>query len=393
MYSGMADVAALTGNQAYLSALDRLWSNVVGKKLYLTGGIGSTGAWEGFGPDYELPNSAYAETCASIANAFWNYRMFLLKADARYIDVLERASYNAMLSGLSLAGDRFFYPNPLLSVGQYERSPWFACACCPSNIPRFILGFPGYAYATSGNSVFVNLYVSGRARVPMPGGKLVLEQVTNYPWDGDVRVRVLPSKAGRFRLMLRIPGWARQLPMPSDLYRQLGMPPDPVTIKVNGQGLLPTLDKGYAIVDRDWSTGDEIALHLPMPIRRVVAHPAVTADAGRVAIERGPLVYAAEWPDNNGHVINLMLEDRTPLRAEVRPGLLGGVTVLIGTATAFREERGKTATNSVPLTLIPYYAWAHRGKGEMAVWLAREPGKATPVPAGFSAGIEEWKVR
>jgi len=233
----MADVAALTGNQAYINALDKIWMNVVGKKLYLTGGIGSTGAWEGFGPDYELPNSAYAETCASIANAFWNYRMFLLKADARYIDVLERASYNALLSGLSLSGDRFFYPNPLLSVGQYERSPWFACACCPSNIPRFVLGFPGYSYATSGNRVFLNLYVSGRARVPMAGENLVLEQITNYPWDGDVRVKVSPAKAGRFSLMLRIPGWARQSPVPSDLYRQLGMPvpADAVTLKVNGQ--------------------------------------------------------------------------------------------------------------------------------------------------------------
>ena len=258
-----------------------------------------------------------------------------------------------------------------------------------------MLGFPGYTYATSENRVFINLYVSGRARVPIAGGNLVLEQVTNYPWDGDIRVKVSPAKAGRFSLMLRIPGWARQLPVPSDLYRQLGMPvpADAVTLEVNGQEVPLTLDKGYAVVDRDWNTGDEIALHLPMPIRRVVANQAVKADAGRVAVERGPLVYAAEWPDNNGHVINLMLEDSTPLTSDVRPGLLGGVTVVTGTATAFREQRGAIVSSSVPLTLIPYYAWAHRGKGQMAVWLAREPGKATPVPVGFSAGIEEWKVR
>ena len=221
MYTAMADVAALTGNVGYKRALDRLWDNVVGRKLYLTGGIGATGATEGFGADYDLPNSAYAETCASIANALWNYRMFLLEQDARYIDIYERAVYNAMLSGLSLQGDTFFYPNPLLSNGQHQRSPWFTCACCPSNLPRFMMSLPGNAYATSGDKVFVNLFVQGTARITRAGGDVTLEQTTNYPWDGDVRVRVAAGTPGRMTLMLRVPGWARQQPVPGDLYRHL----------------------------------------------------------------------------------------------------------------------------------------------------------------------------
>jgi DUF1680 family protein len=380
MYTAMADLVALKGNEAYHRALDALWSNVVSRKLYLTGGIGATGAWEGFGPDYELPNSAYAETCASIANALWNYRMFLLEQDGRYIDVYERAVYNAMLSGLSLSGDLFFYPNPLLSNGQHQRSPWFTCACCPSNLPRFIMALPGNAYATSGDRIFVNLYVQGTARVPGPSGELTLEQRTAYPWDGDIHVRVAGGAPSRFTLMLRVPGWAAQKPVPSDLYTPLEAPAGAVSLSVNGATHPLVLEKGYAAITRDWTAGDDVRLVLPMPVRRVVAHPNVKADAGRVAVERGPLVYAAEWPDNNGRVTNLLLDDRTPLSIAPRPDLLGGVTTIAGQATAFRRRGGQVVGEQTPLTLIPYYAWAHRGRGEMAVWLAREPGKARPTP-------------
>lgn len=380
MYTAMADVSALTGNQAYARALHRLWDNVVGRKLYLTGGIGATGAWEGFGPDYDLPNSAYAETCASIANALWNFRMFLLEQDGRYIDIYERAVYNAMLSGLSLQGDTFFYPNPLLSNGQHQRSPWFTCACCPSNLPRFLMALPGNVYATSGDKVFVNLYVQGTARIKAGGGEVTLEQKTAYPWDGDIRVAVTAGTPGRMTLMLRVPGWARQQPVGSDLYRHLDGAPDPVRLSVNGAVVPVSLEKGYAAVTRDWKVGDEVRLVLPMAVRRVVAHPAVKADAGRVAVERGPLVYAAEWPDHNGRVTNLVLDDRTALATQARPDLFDRVTTITGTATALHQNGGTVTSSTVPLTLIPYYAWAHRGKGEMAVWLAREAATARPVP-------------
>jgi hypothetical protein len=384
MYSGMADVAALTGNQPYIAALNRLWDNVVGRKLYLTGGIGATGAWEGFGPDYDLPNSAYAETCASIANALWNYRMFLLEPDGKYFDVYERAVYNAMLSGLSLSGDRFFYPNPLLSLGQHERSPWFACACCPSNLPRFMLSIPGHAYAVAGNDVFVNLYVQGSARLKTPQGVFAFDVKTDYPWSGDVRIIItqVPPSGGPL-LRLRIPGWARGEPVPGDLYRDVAPIDGGVTLSVNGtpeSNLARRVARGYLTMRVGSRVGTYYDLRLPMPARRVVAHPSVKADEGRVAIERGPLVYTAEFADNGGRVTNLQLSDDAVLTAQKRPDLLGGVTVITGQATAYRTKQEKIVTDTVPLTLIPYYAWAHRGKGEMAVWLAREPSKARPSP-------------
>ena len=380
MYSAMADVAALTGDARYVAALDRLWEDVVVRKLYLTGGIGASGAWEGFGPAYDLPNSAYAETCASIANALWNFRMFLLKQDARYMDIYERAVYNAMLSGISLKGDTFFYPNPLLSLGQHERSPWFACACCPSNLPRFMLSMPGHAYAVGGDRLFVNLFVQGKARVGMPGGEVVVEQQTRYPWDGDVSIRVSPAKAGPFALHLRVPGWAMDHPVPGDLYRDLESARDIVTLKVNGLLVPIRLERGFAVIARDWAAGDRVDLHLPMPIRRIVAHPAVTADQGRVAIERGPLVYTAEFVDNGGRVTNLILDDQAPLTSQWKPELLNGVMTVTGKATAMKMRNGAVVAEPVPLTLIPYYAWAHRGKGEMEVWLARLPERARPLP-------------
>jgi uncharacterized protein len=380
MYSAMADVAALTGDVRYVAALDRLWEDVVLRKLYLTGGIGATGAWEGFGPPYDLPNSAYAETCASIANALWNFRMFLLEQDARYIDVYERAVYNAMLSGISLKGDTFFYPNPLLSLGQHERSPWFACACCPSNLPRFMLSIPGHAYAVAGDTVFVNLFVQGRARVALPGGDVAVEQQTRYPWDGDIKIRVSPAKAGRFTLAVRVPGWSMGHPVPGDLYRDLAPAGDPVSLRVNGLLVPIRLERGFAIIARDWAAGDSVDLHLPMPVRRVVANPAVKADEGRAAVERGPLVYTAEFVDNGGRVTDLVLDDAAPLASAWRPDLLNGVMTVTGKATAVRMRNGSPVPASATLTLIPYYGWANRGKGEMEVWLARRADRARPAP-------------
>jgi len=380
MYTAMADVAALTGAARYVAALDRIWDDVVLRKLYLTGGIGAEGEWEGFGPAYELTNSAYAETCASIANALWNHRMFLLKLDARYMDVYERAVYNAMLSGLSLAGDTFFYPNPLLSLGQHARSPWFACACCPSNLPRFILSVPSHVYATAGDRVFVSLFAQGRAQVSTPVGTVGIEQQTRYPWDGDVRVTVSPARPARFTLMVRVPGWSLGRPVPGDLYRDAEPVRDSVSLKVNGLLVPIRLERGFAAIAREWAAGDTVDLHLPMSVRRVVAHPAVAADEGRVAIERGPIVYAAESVDHGGRVTNLVIDSAPSWATEWRPSQLGGIVAITGRATALSMQEGAVQSQRVPLTLIPYYAWAHRGPGEMAVWLARDPAKARPAP-------------
>jgi DUF1680 family protein len=380
LYAGAADVAALTGNQAYIAALEKIWADMAGTKLYITGGIGAAGGWEGYGPPYRLPNaSAYAETCANIATFLWNSRMLRLELDAKYADVMERILYNGVLSGISLSGDRFFYPNPLASFGQHERVPWFSCACCPPNVARILTSVPGYFYAATKDRVYVNLYAQGTGKMRVAGTDLELVQTTEYPWKFDVKIEVKPARDAEFTLALRIPGWALNRPVPTDLYTYLDPPHgERVTLKVNGEEVkLPRgLDKNYALIKRSWKAGDVVELAMPMPVRRVLAHEAVEADRGRVAVERGPLVYCAEWPDNDGRVSNLVLPDGAALAAEARPDLLGGVVIIKGEAEAVSEKAGKIVSEKKPVTLIPYYAWANRGKGEMAVWLAREAGKA-----------------
>ncbi|MEN3332260.1 MAG: uncharacterized protein V7641_1625 [Blastocatellia bacterium] len=384
MYSGMADVAALTGDDSYINAIDKIWGNVVNQKLYLTGGIGATGDGEAFGGNYELPNmSAYNETCAAIGNDFWNYRLFLLHQDARYIDVMERTLYNGLLSGVSLDGKSFFYPNPLESNGQHQRSPWFGVACCPGNMTRFLASVPGYVYAEQGDTLYVNLFVASLATIKMDNGRtLNVTQETRYPWTGDIRMTVTPDRASRFSVNIRIPGWARNEAVPGDLYRFLDNPAEPVVLKVNGQAVALNTDKGYVKLNRLWKRGDVIELTLPMPVRRVVANEQVEADRNRVALERGPLVYCAEWPDSpNSHVRNLMLADDARLTAEFRPDLLNGVTVIKGRAFAFVDnEQGQASKKEQDFLAIPYYAWANRGPGEMLVWIPNREASARPHP-------------
>jgi hypothetical protein len=254
MYSGMADVAAVTGDQAMRAAGKRIWDYLVTSKLYLTGGIGASGSGEAFGQPYELPNmTAYNETCASVGMDFWNHRLFLLEGDAKYIDVMERTLFNGLLSGVSLDGKTFFYPNPLESNGQHARQEWFGVACCPGNITRFMPSVPGYLYATRADDVFVNLYAAGTATIDVPSGRTVITQVPQYPWDGKVKLTVRPDRSRRFQIHVRIPGWARSQPVPSDLYRfaeQLG--DAAATMSVNGTPVVMTTNRGYVTMDREW---------------------------------------------------------------------------------------------------------------------------------------------
>jgi len=368
LYSGMADVAALTGDQDYVNAIDTIWENVVTKKLYLTGGIGAIPRIEGFGHNYYLPNdTAYCETCAAVANDFWNERLFLLHGDAKYMDVFERTLYNGLLSGVSLDGTKFFYPNPLECAGHYERSPWFGCACCPGNITRFLPSLPGYFYAHQGDTIFVNLFAGGTAGIKLDDGrKIALTQVTRYPWDGDVKITVTPEKKSKFTLAVRIPGWARNEPVPGDLYRFADTNTEPVTLAINGKPVKFRVENGYAKLHRSWKRGDLVELNLPMPVRRVLANPNVKADIGRVALQRGPIVFCAEWPDNpGGNVLNLTLPDSQALTAHFEPQLLNGVEVIDG--RAMNPDKGEQ-----DFTAIPYFAWANRGPGQMTVWLHRE---------------------
>ena len=372
MYAGMADVAALTGDTAYIAAVGRIWDNIVGKKLYITGGIGARHDGESFGDAYELPNlEAYCETCAAIGNVYVNHRLFLLHGDSKYYDVLERTLYNGLISGVSIDGGRFFYPNPLASEGQHQREPWFGCACCPSNICRFIPSLPGYLYAVKGRDVYANLYIGGTAKLNVGGRDVTLSQSGDYAGTGRQTITVDANKAGRFTLKLRIPGWARDIVAPGGLYAFVGNAGD-YTVKVNGEEVDGALDKGYLAIDRKWKKGDRVELEFPMEPRFVAARPEVEADRGRLAVQRGPLVYCAEWPDNDFAFGAAVVNPEMPMTTR-SSDMLGGVTIIDVPAQLVERRDGRLGLSDVKLALIPYYAWAHRGKGKMAVWLAAEP--------------------
>ena len=363
MYSGMADVAALTGNIPYIHAIDRIWEDVVKTKLYLTGGIGARHTSEAFGDAYELPNKeAYNETCAAVGNVLWNHRMFLLHGEGKYIDVLERTLYNGLLSGVSLSGDLFFYQNPLESTGGYERSPWFEVSCCPANIARFLPSLPGYVYAQKKGALYINLFMTNDADIILDDMPLHIRQKTSYPWDGQIQITVSPEKPSDFILYVRVPGWAQSQPVTGDLYRYESLATKPVKLKINNQTTRLDLRQGYACINRLWSPGDMLEILFPMPVRQVVAHEAIKGNLGKIAFERGPIVYCAEEADN-GRVLDLTIDSGETWTHQFRPDLLGGLTMLEGTA-----NRGG---QSAQIIMIPYYAWAHRGAGEMTVWLKR----------------------
>jgi uncharacterized protein len=395
LYIPLTDIAALTGRPDYLKADDALWQDVVARKMYITGGIGAIRQQEKFGAPYQLPNvSSWHETCASYGNVVWNHRLFLLHKDAKYIDTMERILYNGFLAGVSLKGDRFFYQNVLMSYGNYERFDWINVPCCPPNVVRLMASIGSYIYAKTANEIYVNLFAGSRADLKLADNNVSITQETRYPWEGKVKVTVNPERTGNFALMVRIPEWARNTAQPGDLYRYLDASAEKPTLSVNGAPVALNLESGYARLDRTWKSGDIVELNLPMPVRKVLADERVQDDRGRVALQRGPLVYCAEWPDNGGSALNLVIPDKAALKGEFRPALLNGVTVITGQVQAVVRGTDGVSSKTVPhnLVAIPYYSWANRGMGEMTVWIARnaETARLKPALPGPVARIDSF---
>jgi DUF1680 family protein len=377
LYSAMADIAALTNDSKMVQAIDTIWQNVVQKKIYVQGGIGAVGDGERFGQNYELPNgSAYNETCAAIANIYWNHRMFLLHGDAKYIDVLEKTLYNGMISGVGMDGNSFFYTNAMEIRNAFKhsdmevtRSGWFTCSCCPTNVTRLVPSIPGYVYATRKGELFANLFVAGTANVTVDGKPVELVQENNYPWEGSLSFQVNPLKTQSFTLRIRIPGWARDEAIPSDLYAFTSAPKAKPQITVNGKAVPIVISDGYAAIERTWKKGDRVLVDLPMEVRQVVANEKVADDRNKVALQRGPLMYCAEWKDNGGKVSNMIIPNGTSFTTTFEPDLLNGVQVIRGHVPSVDVKSStEVVTVSQPFVAIPYYSWAHRGAGEMMIW-------------------------
>ena len=368
LYSGMADVTALTGDERYGAAIAKIWDNMAGRKLYLTGSVGARADGEAYGADYELPNDGYNETCAAVALMMWNHRMFLLTGDARYMDVLERSCFNGVISGVSLSGDRFFYTNPCVYDGTKKnnsgfagRVPWFGCACCPPNLMRTLAALTGYFYAVQGDSLFVNFYAQCEGEATIAGAKVKLAQTTDYPWNGAVKLTVTPAAPKTFTVRVRIPEWAQGRPVPSDLYGYDDPKPSAWSVRVAGRLVAPVLEKGYVAITREWRAGDEVELELPMPVRAVHGNPHIAATRDRVAFERGPVVYCVEAADHAFVPEDIVVPAAAQTTVQAQPDLLGGVTVLTF----------DVAGRATPVTAIPYYAWNNRGLAPIAVWLKR----------------------
>jgi DUF1680 family protein len=368
LYSGMADVAALTGDKQYIAAIDKIWDNMVGKKIYVQGGIGAVPSGERFGEDYQLPNAtAYNETCAAVGDVYWNQRMFLLHGDSKYIDVMEKVLYNGLISGVGLNGNSFFYTNAMqvtegVKGAEATRSGWFECSCCPTNLARFLPSLSGYMYAQKDDDVFVNLFIRGKADMMVKNKAVKITQQNNYPWDGLLAFTIDPAVTEQFNIKIRIPGWAQNQAIPSDLYSYENSNAQNVTIKLNGKPLQYAIQNGYAVINRTWHKNDRLEVTLPMEVKKVIANHLVKDDVGKVALQRGPVVYCAEWKDNDFKVSDIAMQQNTVFKPVFESGLFNGVTVL----------KGEVAAKKV--TLIPYCDWANRGRGEMQLWFPQTAG-------------------
>ena len=340
LYCGMADVAALKQDSGYIAALNRLWDDVVLRNMYVTGGIGSSRHNEGFTEDYDLPNlDAYCETCASVGMVYWNQRMNQFTGDSKYVDVLERSMYNGALAGISLDGDRFFYVNPLESKGDHHRQEWYGCACCPSQLSRFLPSIGNYIYGTSNDAIWVNLYIGNKTDIEIDQTNVTLQQETSYPWEGQVKLTVNTSAPVKKDIRLRIPGWCKKY-----------------VLSVNGKSVEAPMEKGYAVI-KDWKSGDRIELNMDMPVEKVEADPRVKQNIGKRAIQRGPLVYCMEEVDNGKECDQLSITPQTTFESTFDSSLLNGVEVI------------KATTDGQSITFIPYYAWDNRTAGKMKVWV------------------------
>lgn len=401
LFSGVADVASEQHDEALFDAVNRVWENMAGKKFYLNGGIGSRAQGEGFGPNYELNNfNNYCETCASIANVYWNHRMFLATGDSRYIDVLERALYNGVIAGVSLSGDKFFYDNPMASNGGSIRQAWFGCACCPGNVTRFVASVPGYVYAHDQDNLYVNLYVQGKAKIKLNNTEVELSQATTYPWNGGVEIAVNPSASKLFNVLLRIPGWAKNQPAPSDLYKYVDRENPQVKIMVNGKIVPASINpSGYVSIERKWKSGDKISLTLDMPVRRVQAHPEVKYDEGLLAIERGPILYALESIDQKkDYLFDIVIPRDTKISSYFDKNLLNGVEVLSGEAFSVEKDSvsGKISEKPFTFKAVPYSTWNNRNQAQMVVWTPETSKYAilqpTPTIASKATPVDGWGI-
>ena len=381
LYSAVADVAALTGDDSLLTAIDKIWNNMVSKKVYVQGGAGAKGDGERYGDDYELPNAtAYNETCAAIANVYWNQRMFMLHGDSKYIDLLEKILYNGLISGVGLDGKSFFYTNAMEVKNNFShndiegaRSGWFECSCCPTNLARLIPAVPGYMYAQNGDNLYVNLFINSNATLRIGNKAVEVSQQNNYPWDGALVFNINPKTTTAFNLLIRIPGWAQNQAIPSHLYNFQNTSAAKLTIKLNGQPVDYNMQHGYAVISRTWKKNDKVEVDLPMEVRRVTASQNLKDDIGKVALQRGPLMYCAEWPDNNGKTSNIILPANAVFTTAFVPGLLNGVTILKTEVPAVVISNNENITTiKQPFTAIPYYSWANRGKGEMMLWFPQQ---------------------
>ena len=367
----LADVGALTGIKDYFDAAHRIWLDAVGAKIYITGGVGSTGN-EGFGEPYSLPNiSAYCETCAAIMFATFNHRMFLATGDGKYIDVMERSMYNNVIDGVAASGDRFFYVNRLSSAGdgRDHRWEWASLPCCPPNLVRFFASMPGYIYAQGKDGIYVNLYVSSEASFKVKEKEISLSVESEMPWGGKSKITVSTEEETKGNLKLRIPGWARNQPVPGDLYSYLDKVDEQTRVSINGENFASVVDEfGYVSLDRNWRNGDAVEIEFPFKVKKVVAHQKVKEDRGKMAVERGPIVFCAEWPDyEGGHVLGLLFDAKSELKPSFDESFFGGVTTINGEA----KNISRPSSELKPIKLIPYYLWANRGVGEMSVWLSR----------------------
>lgn len=398
LFSGVTDVASLQHDKKLFDAVNRVWENMASKKLYLNGGIGSRPQGEGFGPNYELNNfNNYCETCASIANVYWNQRMFLATGDSKYIDVLERTLYNGLIAGVSLSGDKFFYDNPMGTPGGHARQQWFGCACCPGNVTRFMASVPGYVYAIDQKDVYVNLFVGGNSKLKVGDTEVELVQKTQYPWNGYVEIDVTPNKNDKFTLLVRIPGWAKNKPVPSDLYAYVDGSNPQVKVLVNGSETKKHTRAGYWVIEREWKKGDKVTLTMDMPVRRVEANPQVRYDKGLLAMERGPILYALESIDQKrDYIFDIVIPRDSKIGSHFEKNLLNGVVVLEGNAFAVEKDSASGKVIEKPLTFkaIPYSTWNNRGIGQMVVWTpaTKEYAIVKPEPtiASEAMPVDGW---